>query len=443
MQQGVRRPPSGHVFRVERIRGPVWYAKYRLPDGRQVQRKIGPAWPERGRPPAGYFTKRQAEEWLQETLGEARRGTLPGMVRTGVTFAAAAAEFLRYIEHDRGRKRMTVKTYASIVRAQLLPAFGSLRLEDVTGGMVQAWVAGTGATSGATVCGSSLGCLYTINYDGSDPQQLPFQGDNPAWAPDGTALLYTGIAASGGNQPTVCGCGPQVPSTQMFTTYLADPAATNTPVPMPDGTVSTDTGSYSADAADLVYSALDPTTDQWSVYVADSDGTSPQPLQGSIPSSQPQHPAFSADEQNVVFDALSPTDPQIHSVYEAAVDPGGATLLTPDPSSSYGYFTVLPNGAILTSTVYCLYDDNDIITYGDAIACGIAPGATGCSALPNLPTGLTDLTTGTTTEFGPNAVTANGSASGSSSPNAPGSQVGDLGLVRPRSAVRSDRDRQR
>ena len=38
------RPVSGHVFRVERTRGPVWYAKYRLPDGRQIQRKLGPAW---------------------------------------------------------------------------------------------------------------------------------------------------------------------------------------------------------------------------------------------------------------------------------------------------------------------------------------------------------------------------------------------------------------
>src|ERR1700688_3464211 len=43
-------PPTGHVFRVERARGPVWYAKYRLPDGRQVQKKIGPAWTARGRP---------------------------------------------------------------------------------------------------------------------------------------------------------------------------------------------------------------------------------------------------------------------------------------------------------------------------------------------------------------------------------------------------------
>ena len=58
-------PPTGHVFRVERASGPVWYAKHRLPDGRQVQKKIGPAWGERGRPPVGWYTKRTAEAWLR------------------------------------------------------------------------------------------------------------------------------------------------------------------------------------------------------------------------------------------------------------------------------------------------------------------------------------------------------------------------------------------
>jgi len=76
-------PPTGHVFRVERKRGASWYAKYRLPDGRQVQKRLGPAWSERGRPPAGYYTKRLAEDWLRETLHEARHGTLAGQVRTG------------------------------------------------------------------------------------------------------------------------------------------------------------------------------------------------------------------------------------------------------------------------------------------------------------------------------------------------------------------------
>jgi hypothetical protein len=123
-------PPTGHVFRVERRRGPQWYAKFRLPDDRQVQRRIGPAWTEHGRPAAGYFTKRLAEDWLRRTLDEARRGTLPGMVRSGATFADAAAEYLRYVAEDRGRRTSTVGDYRSIIQVHLLPAFGETPLED-------------------------------------------------------------------------------------------------------------------------------------------------------------------------------------------------------------------------------------------------------------------------------------------------------------------------
>jgi integrase len=113
--------------------------KYRLPDGRQVQTKLGPAWTDRGRPPAGYFTKRQAEARLREILDEARRGTLPGMVRTGATFADAAAEWLRYIEHDRERKHSTVKDYRSVLDAHLLPEFGAMALEEITPDAVERW----------------------------------------------------------------------------------------------------------------------------------------------------------------------------------------------------------------------------------------------------------------------------------------------------------------
>jgi integrase len=130
------------VSRIERKRGPIWYAKYRLPDGRQVQRKLGPAWTERGRPPAGYFTKRLAEDWLREVFDQARRGTLPGMVRTGATFADAAAEFMRYVEEDRALKPSTLRGYRSIVNAYLLPAFGARRLEDITTTDVERWRSG-------------------------------------------------------------------------------------------------------------------------------------------------------------------------------------------------------------------------------------------------------------------------------------------------------------
>lgn len=145
-----RRPPSGHVFTVERRRGPQWYAKYRPPDGRQVQRRIGPAWTERGRPPSGYFTKRTAEAWLTELLHEARRGTLPGMVQTGATFEDAAAEWLRYIEHDRDRKPSTVAGYRAILRSQLLPAFGEMPIESITTPMTGAVMSTARRCAGAT-----------------------------------------------------------------------------------------------------------------------------------------------------------------------------------------------------------------------------------------------------------------------------------------------------
>src|SRR5919199_1583592 len=134
------RPPTGYVFRVDGKRRPVWYAKYRLPDGRQVQRKLGPAWTERGRPPAGYLTKRTAEAWLRDTLDEARRGTLPGMVKTGATFADAAAEWLRYVEQERACKPSTLQDYRNMVR-RLNAAFGRRPVESITRQDLERWKA--------------------------------------------------------------------------------------------------------------------------------------------------------------------------------------------------------------------------------------------------------------------------------------------------------------
>ena len=132
--------PSGHVFRVERKRGPVWYAKYRLPDGRQVKKRIGPAWTQRGRPAAGYFTKRTAEAWLRDVLDRgARAARCPGMVRTGVTFAEAAEEYLRWLEHDRERKPSTLRDYRSIVRGHLLPRSATCRSRTSRPSAIERW----------------------------------------------------------------------------------------------------------------------------------------------------------------------------------------------------------------------------------------------------------------------------------------------------------------
>jgi hypothetical protein len=82
-----------------------------------------PAWTERGRPPAGggrppagYVAKRLAGAWLRDVLDEARRGSLPGMVRTGATFADAGAEYPRY-----------VPTSARVSRRRCAPQSGEVR----------------------------------------------------------------------------------------------------------------------------------------------------------------------------------------------------------------------------------------------------------------------------------------------------------------------------
>ncbi|MGH3265172.1 MAG: tyrosine-type recombinase/integrase, partial [Trebonia sp.] len=131
------RHPHRLVFRREGARRPVWYARYRLADGRQVPRKIGPAWTERGRPADGYFTKRTAEAWLRERVHEVGQAfSRPG---TSVTFAEAAAEWLRFIEEDRARKPSTITDYRNVLRSRLLPVFGERPIEEITRDDIEQW----------------------------------------------------------------------------------------------------------------------------------------------------------------------------------------------------------------------------------------------------------------------------------------------------------------
>jgi integrase len=61
------------------------------------------------------------------------------MVRTGATFADAAAEFLSHAERDRALKPSTLRGYRSIVGAYLLPAFGGRPVEEVTTDQIERW----------------------------------------------------------------------------------------------------------------------------------------------------------------------------------------------------------------------------------------------------------------------------------------------------------------
>jgi integrase len=115
-------------------------AKWRDAAG-QHQRVLGKVWDGRGKPAAGYLTKRGAQAALDEILADARRGQVVGPVRPrgGVTFAEAAQEWLRYVEHDRKRRPSTVRDYKIVVDKVLVPALGEAPLESITSAHIDAF----------------------------------------------------------------------------------------------------------------------------------------------------------------------------------------------------------------------------------------------------------------------------------------------------------------
>jgi integrase len=132
---------SGCVILRKGSRGSVYYLKYRLADGRQVKRRLGEAWTQRGRAPAGYYTARTAAEALQAVLTDARRGTLAGMTTIDAKFADASAEWLRYVQHDRDVKPSTLFDYRHMV-TRLNRTYGNVPLAQISAEDIERWRAG-------------------------------------------------------------------------------------------------------------------------------------------------------------------------------------------------------------------------------------------------------------------------------------------------------------
>lgn len=131
---------SGHVQLAKRKRGDAWYMKYRLPDGRQVQKKLGPAYSGKGRPPAGHFTRKTAESELHATLTDARRGALPVQRQTtGATFSDAADAWLAYCKPR--CKPSTIYGY-TCTAGMLKAHFGDAPVAGVTTAQIDAYLDG-------------------------------------------------------------------------------------------------------------------------------------------------------------------------------------------------------------------------------------------------------------------------------------------------------------
>jgi len=139
MVQPEQRPISGHLFKRKGKRGAVWYAKYRLPDGRQQKKRLGPDWSEKTAPPDGSFTKATAQAQLDAILQQARAGTLPGLVQTGKTFREASAEWLAYCENVRDCKASTLNDYRALASV-LDRQFGDRKIETITERDIETWI---------------------------------------------------------------------------------------------------------------------------------------------------------------------------------------------------------------------------------------------------------------------------------------------------------------
>jgi integrase len=135
--------PSGHVLeRPSKRHGTVYAIKTRVP-GRvpeQTTTRLGPKHNGRGRPPAGHYTRRMAEDALNDYLAAARRGEHATAGETkAVTFAQAAEEYLRYVEQEKGCQPSTLKDYRGVIRDYLNPRFGHRAIDQLTSEEINAY----------------------------------------------------------------------------------------------------------------------------------------------------------------------------------------------------------------------------------------------------------------------------------------------------------------
>jgi integrase len=118
--------PTSRPFIRERASGPHWYAKW-YRGGRPVTRALGRAWvesdgaggwrPRRGRAAGGALTETQAAVRMHELVRDhdAEQSRLEADAaerrRRGVTFRELAAEWMEYLEHEKGAKPSTLRDY--------------------------------------------------------------------------------------------------------------------------------------------------------------------------------------------------------------------------------------------------------------------------------------------------------------------------------------------
>jgi integrase len=167
-------PTGALVVRKGEEGQPFYEAKWRRA-GRQVKRRVGPAWlepapagawrPRRGRAPAGWFDEKRAALRVAELIAEhdAAESELEERESDrklrGATLRELAPEWLEYLKSEKGAKPSTLSDYGYLLKepgtphkrgggrnpGRIMATFGSLRLRDVTTSQVATFLRGLDA----------------------------------------------------------------------------------------------------------------------------------------------------------------------------------------------------------------------------------------------------------------------------------------------------------
>jgi integrase len=115
----------------------LWFSKWRDQHG-QHEKRLGPAWTDKGAPAPGFLRERDAQALLDAILVDARRGQLRPE-RTGVLFSDVAEEWYDRGRFERDWSASTQVDYRSVLDAHLLPEFGAQRIEAITPEELERW----------------------------------------------------------------------------------------------------------------------------------------------------------------------------------------------------------------------------------------------------------------------------------------------------------------
>ncbi|MGH7487788.1 MAG: hypothetical protein ACREMY_19630, partial [bacterium] len=112
------------------LRNGKWYGQWREA-GRSAKRVLGPK-----RQPGSRegLTAKQAEAELRRRMQES--GARPRAQAGAVSFAKAAAEYLRYVEDVRRIDPGTARDYRAVIEGYLLDEFRGLELDVITPALI-------------------------------------------------------------------------------------------------------------------------------------------------------------------------------------------------------------------------------------------------------------------------------------------------------------------